>query len=332
MKKYSAKTVFNVLLIVAAYGYLIYTFVTFDDYPELFGHFRSAGWPQYGALALAAALIPLNFLCEAFKWQYLLRKLEPMTLLEAQRQVYYGFLGAMLTPERLGDYPTRVTRIPDKTKWLPAIALGFVGTMGLSTVNMSGGLLSLLFSGLEVGGAAKEEVLTISCLLLVFFVAVLLLLPYWARKTYKPNRPNLAHGEADRPEQSVGKNKSGWRGTWQKMVEVLKDFSFWEFPVVIAISFLRYLTYGTQLLLVLVFCGVTLTPLQYLIIIPIHYLFVTVVPTVPVADAAVRGSVGVLIFSAFTNNTAGVALAAIVLWILNTIIPAIIGTTVKQRE
>ena len=149
MKKYTAKSVFNVLLVVAAYGYLIYTFVTFDDYPALIEHFRTAGWLQFGALAIAAALIPLNFLCEALKWQYLLRKLEPMSIAEAQRQVYFGFLGAMLTPERLGDYPTRVTRIEDKSKWLPAIALGFVGTMGLSTVNMSGGLISLFSRDLK---------------------------------------------------------------------------------------------------------------------------------------------------------------------------------------
>ena len=310
MKKLTGKTIFNVLLVVAAYGYLIYTFVTFDGYDELLEHFRSAGWQQYGALAVAAMLIPLNFFLEAYNWRYLLRKLEPMSMLEAQRQVYYGFLGAMLTPERLGDYPTRVTRIADKDKWLPAIALGFVGTMGLSTVNMSGGLLSLLFSGLEVGGANKDKVLVISCLLLVLFVAVVLLMPYMARWMSKRER----------------------KGTWHTMVEVMRDFSPWEFPVIVGISFLRYVTYCTQLLLVLVFCGVNLTPMQYLTIIPIHYLFVTVVPTVPVADAAVRGSVGVLIFGAFTDNTAGVAIAAIVLWILNTIVPAIIGTTVKPSK
>ena len=310
MKKITGKTVFNVLLVLAAYGYLIYTFVTFEGYPELLAHFRTAGWLQYGALAIAAALIPVNFLCESFKWQYLLRRLEPMSLLEAQMQVYYGFLGAMLTPERLGDYPTRVTRIADKSKWLPAIALGFVGTMGLSTVNMSGGLLSLLFSGLEVGGAGKDKVLAISCVMLVFFVAVVLAMPYIARWLSKREH----------------------EGTWLRMVEVLKDFSPWEFPIIVGISFCRYVTYCTQLLLVLIFCGVTLAPMQYLIIIPIHYLFVTVVPTVPVADAAVRGSVGVLIFGAFTENTAGVAIAAIVLWILNTIIPAIIGTLVKPNK
>ncbi len=315
MKRVSGKTIFNILLVVAAYAYLIYTFITFENYPALIAHFRHAGWKQFGALAVAAGLIPVNFLCEAIKWKFLLRKLEPMSIREAQRQVYYGFVGAMLTPERLGDYPTRVTRIADKNKWLPAIALGFVGSMGLSTVNMSGGLLSLLFSGLEVGGENKDKVLVVSIALLVFFVGVVLLLPAWAR----------------RKETSVKGNIEGEKW-WQKMLFIMKDFAAWEFPAVIGISLLRYVVYCAQLLLVLIFCGVNLTMAQYLTIIPIHYLFVTVVPTVPVADAAVRGSVGVLIFGAMTSNTAGVAIAAIVLWVLNTIIPCIIGTLVKPNQ
>ncbi len=314
MKKYSAKTVFNVLLIVAAYGYLIYTFVTFDSYDELLLHFRTAGWPQLGALAAAVALIPVNFLCEAWKWKYLLRRLEPMSIGEAQRQVYYGVVGAMLTPERLGDYPTRVTRIADKSKWLPAIALGFVGSMGLSSVNILGGVTSLMSSGLDIGDN-KSQVLWIAGGLLCAFVAVVILLPSFARK--KTRRAEVA--------QTDGKP-----GSWQNILVVLSDFRAWEFPVVVAISFVRYVVYCTQLLLVLIACGVELTLVQYLTIIPIHYLFVTVVPTVPVADAAVRGSVGVLIFSAFTDNSAGVAIAAIVLWVLNTIIPCIVGTMVKK--
>jgi len=119
--------------------------------------------------------------------------------------------------------------------------------------------------------------------------------------------------------------------TWQKTIDVVKEFSPWEFPVLIGISLTRYITYATQLLLVLIFCGVELLPWQYLTVIPIHYLFVTVVPTVPVADAAVRGSVGILIFSAYTGNTAGVAIAAIVLWLLNTIVPVIVGTFVGRQ-
>ena len=344
--KFSWKTIFNTVLIVAAYGYLIYTFATFDGYGDLMQHFRNAGWTQIGALAVAVSLIPLNIFFEAFKWRYLLRNLEPMSLAEAQRQVYFGFVGAMLTPERLGDYPTRVTRIEDKSKWLPAITLGFAGTMALSTVNMVGGLLSLLFSGLQVGGANRGKVLVISCSLLAFFVLITLLLPAIARRICATKTLPLRQGHSKpsglqwlrkiaRPagegvDTPISPINSPSLSTWTRLLVVLKDFSPWEFPVLIGLSLLRYAVYGTQLLLVLIFCGVTLTPLQYLTIIPIHYLFVTVVPTVPVADAAVRGSVGVLIFSAFTSNSAGVAIAAIILWLLNTIVPTVVGTMVNK--
>ena len=301
------------MLIVAAYGYLIYTFVTFDEYPELLAHFRSAGWVQFGVLALAVGLMPLNIFLEAVKWRFLLRRLEPMSLTEAQKQVYYGFVGAMLTPERIGDYPTRVTRIEDKSKWLPGITLGLAGTMALATVNMCGGLLSLAFSGLQVGGENRGRVLVWSCVLLALFVVILLLLPSLAKRSLQ-RHPDMKED-----------------GTWRKVLEVVKDFSLWEFPVLVGMSLMRYVVYALQLLFVLIFCGVELTPIQYLIVIPIHYLFVTVVPTVPVADAAVRGSVGVLIFSAYTGNTAGVAIAAVFLWLINTILPTIIGTAVKPN-
>jgi len=145
------------------------------------------------------------------------------------------------------------------------------------------------------------------------FVIITLLLPAIARR-YLQRHPDMKA-----------------ESTWRRVVEVVKDFSPWEFPILIGWSLLRYIVYATQLFLVLVFCGVELEPLQYLIVIPIHYLFVTVVPTVPVADAAVRGSVGILIFSAFTGNTAGVAITAIFLWLINTILPTIVGTMVKPN-
>lgn len=310
LNKQIGMTVFNCVLIVAAYSYLIYTFVTFPNYSDLAAHFRGAGWAQLLLVVAAACLMPLNIFCEACKWRYLLRRLEPMSLVEAQKQVYRGFVGAMLTPERLGDYPTRVTRIDDTRKWLPAITLGFAGTMALSSVNILCGVCSVLFTGVEVSSDNRTYMLAMSLMMLVLFVGCVLALPAVARwldgrREYKP--------------------------TWQKMIDVMKDFSLWEFPVLIGWSFCRYVVYATQLLLVLLFCGVELTPLQFLIVIPVHYLFVTVVPTVPVADAAVRGSVACIIFGAYTANTAGVAIAMIILWLINTIAPVLVGTLIKKK-
>ena len=81
----------------------------------------------------------------------------------------------------------------------------------------------------------------------------------------------------------------------------------------------------------MVFCGINLSPLQALVAITAYYLLVTVTPSVPIADAAVRGSWSIIIFGAFTDNIAGVAIAAILLWVLNSILPMIVGTFEKKK-
>lgn len=309
VKKIGMK-IFNWAIVVAAYGYLIYTFATFEDYPTLLAHFRTCGTIQWGCLALCIALVPLNFFCEAWKWRYLLRKIEPMDMIEAQKQTYFGFVGAFLTPERLGDYPTRVTRIEDKNKWLPAITMGFAGTMALSMVNIACGMLSFAFSQVQFEGISKQTIVHLAIGLVAIFIALLFLLPWIARiidgkRTYKP--------------------------AIQALIDMVKNFQASEFPAMVGMSFCRYMVYAFQLLLVLIFCGVNLEWHQYLTIIPIHYLFVSIVPTVPVADGAVRGSIGMMIFGYYGCQSISIAITFIMLWLINTMIPMIIGTMMKTQ-
>lgn len=302
---------FNALLITAAYGYLVYVLVTFDHYDELLAHFRSAGLLEWSFLILCISLFPVNILAEAWKWRYLIKDVEKISIVEAQKQVYYGFVGAFLTPERLGDYPTRVTRIADKEKWLPAITLGFAGSMALSTVNISGGVLSLLFSGAELPGMSTRTILITALAFILFFIVLLFVLPSIARWL---------------------DGRKEWGKTMQTFIDAIGSFPPMRFPVLVAQSLVRYIVYATQLYLALRFCGVDLAPLTYLIVIPLHYLFVTLTPTVPAADAAVRGGVGALIFGFFTPNTAGVALAAIMLWLINSMLPMLVGTFVGEKR
>lgn len=303
-------TIFNWTLVLAAYGYLIYTLATFDDYATLLTHFRSSGWKQWGCLMAAIALVPLNFGCEAWKWRYQLRSIYPMDMKEAQRQTYFGFVGAFLTPERLGDYPTRVTRIEDQTKWLPAITMGFVGSMALSTVNVLCGLISFTCSRVEFEGVSKEKIALLAYCMMGAFVLLLLGLPRLA--AYLDGKRQFAPAT-------------------EALIRTVKQFSVKEFPVLVGMSFCRYLVYATQLLLVLIFCGIELEMHQFITIIPIHYLFVTLVPTIPLADAAVRGSIGVMIFAWYTSNTAAVAITFIMLWLINTMIPMVVGTMMRTR-
>ena len=89
--------------------------------------------------------MPLNIFLEAAKWRFLNRDIETMSLREAQRQVYVGFIGAFLTPYRVGDFPSRAMCLRDKSRWGEATIMGFVGSVALTLVIVVIGLLPAVF-------------------------------------------------------------------------------------------------------------------------------------------------------------------------------------------
>ena len=296
------------ILVVLAYGYLIYRLATYHDWQSLADDFRQAGTWQYLSLAAAVLLFPLNILLESIKWRYLLREVEPMTIREAQRQTYFGFIGAFLTPSRLGDYPARVTMMHNRNKWLTAITLGFVGTLALAFLQVLCGMPSCIMLLERLGGFRWVEV--ICCLVLILQVVIIIFFPILSRIFAEKTHPGKVHDT----------------------LVVLGSFSHKRFLTTMFLSALRYVVWSVQLWLVLEFCGIHLTMVDALISIPAYYLLVTVTPSVPVADAAIRGSWSMVVFNVFSDNIPGIAIAAVLLWFLNTILPMLVGTFLPYQS
>jgi hypothetical protein len=101
---------------------------------------------------------------------------------------------------------------------------------------------------------------------------------------------------------------------------------------VMAWSAARYAIWGVQLSVVLAFCGVVLLPLECLIAIPTYYLVIAIFPTLPLADIAIRGSWAMIIFGAFSHNIVGITLAVTLIWLINTILPMIVGSILYHKR
>ena len=56
------------------------------------------------------------------------------------------------------------------------------------------------------------------------------------------------------------------------------------------------------------------------------FLFMTLTPTIALTEIGIRGSIAVLVLGIFSNNIIGILSSTVVLWIINLIIPAIIGS------
>ncbi len=315
--KYS--TVLKGLIVVAAYVYLVYRLITFDDYATCIGYFRTIGTMSIIYIVLAFALFPLNILFESFKWKVLLRDIEPdMTLVEAQRQTYYGFVGAFITPSRLGDYPARALLLTNKAHWLSAIALGFVGSLLLMLVILVVGLPAMmeLFIGEQLmvqSNTLGEWHYAWAIAAFIFLLTLAGCLPQmsrWIERRFQ-----------FRKQQT------------QQMIHALSQLKAAQLLTATGWTILRYFTFCLQLFLVLIACDVNLsltTNYLLLLAIPTYYLLVTLTPSIPVADVAIKGSWAIIIFSSLGANVASIIVVTMLIWLINTISPMLVGTLVKR--
>ena len=106
------------IVALAACGWLVWQLATYDDYGSLWASLRGMGWVQWSALAACVALMPVNMALEAWRWKTLMNSqfsalegndhlIHYLSFREAQRQVYYSKLAGMITPWKLGEYPSR---------------------------------------------------------------------------------------------------------------------------------------------------------------------------------------------------------------------------------
>ena len=141
------KTLYHIIewsVALAACAFLIYKIATYGDYPALGETLRAMSWPQWLAIVLCIALMPVNMAIEAWRWQTLL----PMPFIEAQRQVYYSKLAGLITPWRLGEYPARGVLMSEGEPdvWSKVLSMGVVGSATMTAAIVLAGAVALAFS------------------------------------------------------------------------------------------------------------------------------------------------------------------------------------------
>ena len=268
------------LIMLAAYAYLVYRLVTFDDYGAFAAVFTSSGFKQWAALLCCVLLMPFNLWCEAGKWQQLLREEHPMSRMESLRQVLYGQVAAFVTPYRLGDIPARVLRLNSPERWKQALVLGLYGGLIQTVIIVACGFIpTAVFLRRMSLPYLPQIAVAAGVVLIVFGVLQYKSLPLSIRLSGR---------------------------------QLLSTFVW---------STARYACWLIQFTLVLLWVGQPLGLQELCIAIPTYYLFVTLTPNIPIADAGIRGSWAVFTLGLYGVNAPVAALAAISMWLINNLLP-----------
>jgi len=262
---------------------------------------------------LVFALMPINWGIESKKWQLLVHHVETFSFSRAFKSVLSGCSVTMLTPNRVGEYGGRILYVKPANR-IKAISLTLVGSISQLLVTMVMGSVGLLYLRyLSHNNKSAHTVLPEfwGDVLIYLSIGVTLILLFfylrlgWLVRTME-KLPSL---------QKVVNH-----------IRVLDEFSDRNLVHILWLSLARYLVFVLQYVLLLHVMQVSIPLVVCFWLMSVFYLVMAVAPTIGFIDLPVRITASWVILKWYTHNEVGVSTAALGIWLINLVIPAIIGS------
>jgi hypothetical protein len=282
---------------------------------------RAVRGPQQWKLWLVVVLMPVNWGIEAFKWKLALRPAGGIRFADAFRAIFAGTTLASFTPNRMGEYLGRILFVKEG-KRLESISLTIVGSMAQVLITLLVGMAGLLYIRPylhdlhDQGGNGLRWELWLNVLLGLVFLA-------WVSLTIIYFRLSLVLGIL---------RKIPGLGKYIGYIKILENFDATILLWILFLSFGRYLVFIVQYGLVFPVFGVFLGIGQLWGGVSVVFLVMAVVPTFTfLTELGLRWEAGIQILQLFSINTVGIFAASFAIWLINLIIPALIGSLLILR-
>ena len=292
-------------------------FIQLRNQPDLQGELeRIIGGLEGGnRIYFMAALIMVipNWGLEAMKWRLLMKGLSTMTFFEAFRAVMAGVAFSLNTPNRIGEMGGRMLFVPEGMR-LKAVPLTITGGFAQLLVTLAAGLAGWFMMGDIFLGRALPTPL----------IPLFRLLP-WAVMIFLV--PSLfLYLRQDRAWALMG--RSAIFRKWQLYAEGLRAVDRQRGLKILGLSLLRFIVFALQYVFMLASMNAGSDVMTGFFAVSVFYLLMAVVPTIALLELGLRWQYGIIVFGAFNPNLIGIYSASTAIWLVNLLIPAIIGTFV----
>lgn len=296
------------LLLLALVGYVLYDQIILNQdmatiQSQLQKGLKGGNWVYLVACIL---LMPINWLVESIKWRTLVLPWKHISKTDAMKAIYAGISVGLVTPARIGEYGGRLLLIDgeDRLKSIPAT---LVSSIAQNISNIIGGYIGALifcYCYFSVNRFVYIAGSILGLLLIIMLCALFF---------------NISKLHLD------WFNRWNWGKLLNKQVHVLSLYDSSILNIVLTLSHLRYLIYCTQYVLILYFLGIELSVLAAFSGVAVIYLLQSGIPLPPMLSVVARGELAIVIWSLFTANMGGILVATFGLWVINLVIPALLG-------
>ncbi len=267
---------------------------------------------------IAIVLMPVNWCIEVIKWQRLVTPLHKTNFLGALRGVLSGMAISIFLPNRMGEFGGRIVQLP-QGKRLQAIALSITGSISQLLVTVLFGTVALFICN------AKQ-------LLYGFYSYTNNILPTVLNYVGLGTSIVLIMIYIRIP----------WLFYILEKIPGIKKFVFAlqqaekltnkDLLIIVSLSTIRYIVFVVQYAIMLKVFNTPITFSTLLLLVAVYYLILSVIPSITFAELGIRGKVALILFgSVATHYDLEITLATSIIFVVNLLIPAAIGSLTMAR-
>lgn len=297
----------KIAIIALAYGFIyrsISNKTELGQFKDLLLHVNSS--KVYTTMGLVVLLMLVNWVLEAFKWKYLTRRLQRMTIWRSVEAVFCGLTWAIFTPNRLGEYGGRVLFLPPSKRGYGVFTMA-VGSFGQNVVTNVVGASALMwfvftYLHLNVGVLILLSVLAIALagIMITFFFNI-----RWL---------------------SVLLNKIKALNKYERFLNIISQYRRSELATVMLFCVTRFAVFSSEYYLVIHLLLPELPAFSTLMMVFNMFFIQSALPTLDIVDVGLRGMTAATFFGYITTQKLAVIACVSSIWFINLIIPAVIGS------
>ncbi len=260
----------------------------------------------YLTLISVFVLMLINWLIESKKWQFLIAKVEQISFYKAVESVFCGLTWAIFTPNRIGEYGGRVFFLSPRRRIQGAVAMG-VGQIAQMVITNVVGALALLW--FIYNFKPMDQLLFVAiCLLVIgfcFFFIVFYFNIRWIEKSLKSIK---------------------FLKKYKRFFSVLNRYHQKELTKVMLYSIARFLVFTLQYILIIYLLLPEIALYKTALMVFILFFIQSALPSLDLLDVGVRSLTATYFFSFITTHEVAIMAAIALIWFVNLIIPAVIGS------
>jgi hypothetical protein len=264
---------------------------------------------MYPMLLLSLLLMPVNWGIESYKWKSITRQVEAVSYVTALKSVFSGICVGNLAPGRAMEFLAKIVFFKPENR--PTITiLHFINGMFQMLITTIAGIISITYKLNLINQSATIVYIVIAggLAMIAFFCWAILNVAFIQKKLrfmkWFRNMDDAGHIQLSK-------------------TLILKLVSF---------SIIRYAVFTTQFYLIYSVLSPGASGVHIFTSVAGYFMFTSLIPMVSFIEPAIRGAIAIFVFNGAGDNPVNVILASTFVWMINVVVPSLIGYIIIFRE